>query len=768
MMKPIYEFKTIQVELTNACVHSCSNCTRFCGHHKKPFYMEWETFKTAIDSLENWPRIVGIMGGEPTLHPQFERYVNYAYEKHPMQYEIGGGAHPTKSLSKYLIDANAIKSGPLNKFKGLGLWSTVTEKYYKHYELIQDKFIFQCINDHTASSRHQPWLMSRKEFGITDEEWIPMRNNCWWHRTLNSPSITPKGAFFCEVAAAMDMLFDGPGGWKVEKDWWKRDFDDYKDQLHWCELCCGAFITFDRDANEEVDDISPLMYQKLLDVGSPKAKKEGRVIVHEISKDGELKTKPRKNMLLYQDNDELRFTSLNKSLYPKRVHGIIWSESQEVEQEYIMGMEQIFDGVSRIYAKDEKAFVTLAKVLREEKDWVAIIPDKCEIEDDFRSKMNDIIFNPGTFHSFAEQGIIMFHVDASSLKKHGFAAIGNLNKLNELSSLWNPNKISILNKNYENVEGPDLEVWIEVLTKKGIIEFNYIRPHINDMIIRRRINPEIKCCMSSLDSIENRIASLDQVYHKSVTLESMVNKMKTVIHNAIAAELKTSSFAELKDKLKDKRKGKPVVEGDSFCLNYALAMLSVGDEKIDYLTKCVIHKDNKYLLGLESLKRHYDFFDREKNKAAVQIDGVIMEIVNLATIENELCLAGNRYTGKSISMILSHAGKKAKMFIDDDKVGSYFDELPTVTIADYLDQCKKNPMIMTQNNDLFEDDFLLSLERKKSISKVYKLHPLVYTEMSMSSNILEIGITQKEVDDIKKLSDSREASSKCKEILTRR
>ena len=100
-MKAIYDFITIQVELTNACIHSCSNCTRFCGHHKKPFYMDWETFKRAIDTLEKWPRYIGIMGGEPTLHPEFARFVEYAHGVHGEHYDIGGGVKPVQSLSRY-------------------------------------------------------------------------------------------------------------------------------------------------------------------------------------------------------------------------------------------------------------------------------------------------------------------------------------------------------------------------------------------------------------------------------------------------------------------------------------------------------------------------------------------------------------------------------------------------------------------------------------------------------------------------------------------
>ena len=69
--------KVIQIETTNACPKRCSNCTRFVGHHKKPFMMNLETFMKAVDSLKGYPGLVGIMGGEPTIHPDFEALVTY-------------------------------------------------------------------------------------------------------------------------------------------------------------------------------------------------------------------------------------------------------------------------------------------------------------------------------------------------------------------------------------------------------------------------------------------------------------------------------------------------------------------------------------------------------------------------------------------------------------------------------------------------------------------------------------------------------------------
>ena len=72
-MRPLLNMDTIQLEITNACPNRCGNCTRFVGHHPKPFFMDFEFFKKAVDSMVTYPKMTGIMGGEPLLHPDFEK-----------------------------------------------------------------------------------------------------------------------------------------------------------------------------------------------------------------------------------------------------------------------------------------------------------------------------------------------------------------------------------------------------------------------------------------------------------------------------------------------------------------------------------------------------------------------------------------------------------------------------------------------------------------------------------------------------------------------
>ena len=173
-------------------------------------------------------------------------------------------------------------------------------------------FVYQCVNDHSEVSFHQPVMVTRKDLGVSDEEWVPMRDNCWMQRYW-SASVTPKGAFFCEIAAALDMLFDGPGGWPIEKGWWKRQPEEFGEQLRWCEWCGLALETRSRDANEGPDDASPSFIKRLETVGSPKLKR-GLVRVYQKEGAGDGALVKHKD---YQENDFNRLGAGNRKIYPQ-------------------------------------------------------------------------------------------------------------------------------------------------------------------------------------------------------------------------------------------------------------------------------------------------------------------------------------------------------------------------------------------------------------------------------------------------------------------
>jgi hypothetical protein len=270
-MRSPADMTVIQIDITNACTKRCANCTRFCGHHAKPFFMDFETFKTALASMEGFPGVVGIMGGEPTIHPEFEAFVLYFAETFGTTRDNRPMTVPAADFIGH-ITANSFdfRIGASNQ---RGLWSSISRKYYAHFELIQDVFGLQCLNDHTSESQHTTLMCTRKELGIGDEEWFKLRDACWVQNNW-SAAITPKGAFFCEVAAALDMTFDGPGGWKVEPGWWKRTPDAFGEQLNWCERCSACLPVPKRNANDETDDVSPYYLEELQRMKSKKIRND--------------------------------------------------------------------------------------------------------------------------------------------------------------------------------------------------------------------------------------------------------------------------------------------------------------------------------------------------------------------------------------------------------------------------------------------------------------------------------------------------------------
>lgn len=316
------EQKIIQVDITNACQDKCGSCTRFVGHHKKPYFVDVAHFEKAILSLEDYPKMVGVMGGEPTLHPKFEDIVKIISDLRTDERPL---AKERLQPHTRFVDYRNVHLADLHWKKGL--WSRLGERYYKHYELIQDTFGYQCINDHMHDGEHISLLLPRKELGIPDKEWIELRDNCWLQREW-SAVVTPHGAYYCEVAGNIDLtFFGGKSAWKVEKNWWQRTPKEFADQIHLCEYCSACLAVPRVKANEELEFVSPEIKKLMESIQSPKLKQH-QVEVFDPSK--YLASKYKINTSdseVYMPDDSgknsVRVAATNVSIKPKKLDIVI-------------------------------------------------------------------------------------------------------------------------------------------------------------------------------------------------------------------------------------------------------------------------------------------------------------------------------------------------------------------------------------------------------------------------------------------------------------
>ena len=81
-MKPIKEAWFCNIDITSKCFMTCLYCSRYTKHLRddQKYDMTLEVFEKTLDTLKNWPNRIGIIGGEPIMHDQFEE-ICYDFKK---------------------------------------------------------------------------------------------------------------------------------------------------------------------------------------------------------------------------------------------------------------------------------------------------------------------------------------------------------------------------------------------------------------------------------------------------------------------------------------------------------------------------------------------------------------------------------------------------------------------------------------------------------------------------------------------------------------
>ncbi|MEN6306906.1 MAG: radical SAM protein [Anaerohalosphaeraceae bacterium] len=231
------------VDITNVCRHGCVYCTRYDRHlGPKKYMMSLDDIEAALISYTGFPGRIGIMGGEPQFHKQFDEVCR-------------------------LVQKHIPKDKPI-------LFTSVNPATSKWSDVIRETFPHTEFHPHTeeqeSTYEHQPLTIACADAVKDKALRQALIEDCWVQRKW-CPTVTDDGAFFCEIGASLAKL-TGMKGWPLKQDgrqWWKRTPSEFGDQLDLCQLC-GMCIPMKRQKMaDKKQKISPSFLKVLEENGLP-------------------------------------------------------------------------------------------------------------------------------------------------------------------------------------------------------------------------------------------------------------------------------------------------------------------------------------------------------------------------------------------------------------------------------------------------------------------------------------------------------------------
>lgn len=226
---------TIQIVITRSCdLFRCSNCTQLLPFRTDALHMTPAVFRAALRSLEGWPGIRGIFGGNPVLHPQFPELCAILVEEVPDQAQRGIW---TNGLRKHgaLVREVFYPRGRFN------LNAHADREAAAGFDRWLPGRMIPTSRD--RPSWHSPILLHWRDVGLTPAAWVAAREACDINRSWSAAIFERDAApfaYFCEVGGALDGIRGTNHGIPAVPGWWRYRIDQFGDQVSGCcDAGCG-------------------------------------------------------------------------------------------------------------------------------------------------------------------------------------------------------------------------------------------------------------------------------------------------------------------------------------------------------------------------------------------------------------------------------------------------------------------------------------------------------------------------------------------------
>lgn len=224
----------IQIWLTHVCDKCCFGCTQASNIKRPVDYMSPEQFEQAVSTLEEYFGIVGIFGGNPCLHPDFETICGILRQHIPKE---RCGLWANRFMGKGQICRQTFNPAVSNL--NVHLDKSAYEEMRRDWP---EAHPFGLVGE----SRHGPPFVAIKDVMDDEGEMWDLISRCDINRHWSAMIGVFRGelrAWFCEIAGSQSMLHqreaDYPDtGLPVLPGWWLQPRAAFAPQvLKHCPEC---------------------------------------------------------------------------------------------------------------------------------------------------------------------------------------------------------------------------------------------------------------------------------------------------------------------------------------------------------------------------------------------------------------------------------------------------------------------------------------------------------------------------------------------------
>lgn len=270
----------IQIWVTRRCDQSCFNCTQGSNLGGNTGFITPEQFDIACSTLSDYFGVVGMFGGNPALHPEFELLCEIMKTHIPFERRGLWCNNPFNHGKKMREIFNPSYSN-LN----VHLNRAAYDKFKRDWP---ESMPFGLKED----SRHSPVFFNMAEVVTDESERWDLISNCDINQTWSAMIGVFRGqlrAWFCEIAGSqsinMQHVTDYPDtGVAVEKGWWKKSINEFSHQIdfhcHRCGIPLRGYGELAQSDDNGIETMSEDYVQQL------RLKRKGRTIVSEIKPQG--------------------------------------------------------------------------------------------------------------------------------------------------------------------------------------------------------------------------------------------------------------------------------------------------------------------------------------------------------------------------------------------------------------------------------------------------------------------------------------------------